>query len=509
MASLLERYADKIAGVISCYDRVVIQGTLPGLCYAQGMTAYLYQQGIRIFDYARFAEPLRDRIRENAERIAAEQGIQIEWIRRIKAFRKDDRVREILSKRGNHPGIVHIFSAMETCPTYQPWHDKKTGKTFLRPDTGKCLHYYFYFIDPDFGLCYLRVPTWCPFRLQFYFNGHNQLAAKLTQRRIAFALADNAFTEIADFRAAQQLADNLSVKPLHRALDHFAALFCPVLKTLGVTYHWSIMQAEFATDIIFRRQADLADIYATLSRTAIHTVKPDDVATFLGRKLTRLYQDELGNDFSTRIEGTRIRHHMGPASIKMYDKFGLVLRIETTVNDLSFFKHYRAVEHKDGERTYQLAPLRKTIYSLQPDLRQLLSAANQRYLAFISDIDDPTAGIKALNKISETKEQGGRNYKGFNLFAEPDQSLFQAIVRGEFNLTGFRNRDLKCHLSHKTTAQVSRCLKRLRIHGLIKRIGRTYKYYLSQFGRHVALTGLKLKSLFLIPALAKPGIDLP
>ena len=79
----------------------------------------------------------------------------------------------MLVVRGDRPGLVHIISAMEACDTYKPWHDKHTHRTFLRPDTGKCLHYYFYFIDAELGLIYLRVPTWCPFRLQFYCNGHS------------------------------------------------------------------------------------------------------------------------------------------------------------------------------------------------------------------------------------------------------------------------------------------------------------------------------------------------
>jgi len=91
-------------------------------------------------------------------------------------------------------------------------------------------------------------------------------------------------------------------------------------------------------------------IYDRLTRTAIHTVKPDNIATFLGRKLNGNYQDEMGNRFNTRIEGTRIQHIMGQVSIKMYDKFRLILRIETTVVNVSFFKHYCEVEHKDGAR---------------------------------------------------------------------------------------------------------------------------------------------------------------
>jgi len=153
-----EGHKEEIAGVISCYDRMLIQGTLPGLCYAQGMTSYLYARQIRIFDYPRFAQPWREALRENAERLAAEQGLEMEFIRRTKSFRKEDKVHQVLKQRGGHPGLVWIFSAMEACSSYQPWHDKQTHKTFIRPDSGKCLHYYFYFLDAKFGLIYLRVP---------------------------------------------------------------------------------------------------------------------------------------------------------------------------------------------------------------------------------------------------------------------------------------------------------------------------------------------------------------
>lgn len=174
-------------------------------------------------------------------------------------------------------------------------------------------------------------------------------------------------------------------------------------------YHWSIDQSEYATDVVFKRQADLADIYDNLTRTAIHTIKPDNIATFLGRKLNGNYQDEMGNRFNIRIEGTRIKHTMGPVSIKMYDKFSLILRIETTVNDVSFFKHYREVEHRDGSRETKWASMQKTIYSL-PVLRELLSAANRRYLEFLSTIEDPRAGNDKLNKLSLPVEDNDRSF---------------------------------------------------------------------------------------------------
>lgn len=500
MTLLTERYSEQIAGILSCYDRVIIQGTLPDFCYARGMTAYLHAHKIRIFDYARFAEPLRDEIRENAERLAAENGITVEFVRKHDT-RKESLIQEILKKRGHRPGLVAILSVMEACTTYKPWHDKKTHETYLKPDQSKCLHFYFYFIDEELGLCYVRVPTWCPFRLQVYFNGHNWLAGQLRKRGIAFTLLDNAFIQIDDWETAQHFADQLQAKKIHRLLDRFARRYCPFIRRLGIDYHWSFMQAEYATDIVFRRQRDLADIYGNLTRTAIHTVKPDNVATFLGRKLTGNYQDELGNNFHTRIEGTRIKHHMGPVSIKMYDKFGLILRIETTTNDVSFFKHYRTVEHRDGTRQLAWTSMKKGLYSIAP-LQQVLAMANRRYLEFISALDDPSAGIRALRKISQTVFQNERSYGGFNLFSDGDQHLLETIARGEFNIRGFQNKNLRRHLLGKSGAQVCRILKRLRLHGLVKKIAGTYRYYLTKLGRHVISAGLKLKELFLVPQLA-------
>jgi hypothetical protein len=501
MTLLTERYAEQIAAVVSCYDRLVLLGTLPGVCYAEGMATYLRTHGIRLFDYPRFAEPLREEIRQNAERLAREHGLEIEFIRSVHAFRKEDRIRAILEKRGDDPGLVHIFAAMEPCTAFAPWHDKASGKTTLRYKDGKCLHYYFYLIDAEFGLCYLRVPTWAPFRLQFYCNGHNWLAGQLRQAGISFQPLDNTFRALGDSVQAQALADAFPVTRLHHTLDALAARYCPVLDHFGTTYHWSLMQVEYATDLIFRRQADLRPLYDTLVRTAIHAVKPDHVATFLGRKLTGHYADELGNDFHTRVEGARLKHHMGPVAIKLYDKQALVLRIETTVNDVSFFRHHRTVEHRDGTAETKLAPMQKTIYSLGP-LRDLLVAANRRYLTFLSDLSDPSAGVQQITQVAEPIRQDDRSYRGFNLFSADDLALFVALARGEWQISGFRNASLRRVLSHRSGPQLSRLLKRLHVHGLIKKIGHTYKYYLTHAGQQVVLTALKLRELIVIPSLA-------
>ncbi|SMD16025.1 hypothetical protein SAMN02746065_1711 [Desulfocicer vacuolatum DSM 3385] len=496
----IEKYSNQISGVLHCYDRIVIQGTIPGICYAAGMTSYLYFKGIRIFDYPQFAAPFKEEIRNNAKKIASDNGIDIQFIAK-RNIRKEKIIETVIKERGDHPGLVHILSAMESCPSYKPWHNKNTHKTYLKSVQGKCLHYYFYFIDEDLGLCYVRVPTWCPFRLQIYFNGHNVLNSTMKKEGLQNVMLDNAILKTDSFESAQNFSNAFNIEHIHEKLDEFANFYCPVIKHFDFGYHWSIMQIEYATDIIFKRQEDLKLIYENLTRTAIHSVKPENIATFLGRKLAPQYQGEMGNNFSTRIEGTCVKFRMGPTSIKMYDKHGIILRIETTTNDISFFKHYRKVEHRDGTTSMKLAKIKKGLYSMGP-LTKILFSANKRFLNFLADIVNPSVGIKKLEKISETVIQNNRPFKGFNFFSQDDIKILQAVISGEFTINGFQNKTLRNKLKGYSSSQISRVLKRLHTHGLIKKVAKTYKYYLTRLGSQVITMGIKLKSMVIIPELA-------
>jgi hypothetical protein len=499
--TLLERYAAQIDGVLSCFDRIILSGTLTGVCFPNGMAGWFRQKNLKLFEYPKQMDIIREMIRANAERVAKEMGLEIEFIRNIDAFRKETRIKEILVTRGEEPGLIHIFSAMEVCTCYKPWYDKATERTMLLMTKGKCLHYYFYFMDKEFGLCYLRVPTWAPFRLQFYCNGHNWLAWAMAKRQIEFTQVDNCFSHIADWDTAQKLSDTFPVDRLHRLCDRLAGQFCPVSANFGTSYHWSIMQCEYATDIAFIDKKTLAPLYETLSRAAIFAVKAPDVTRFLGRKLDKRYAGELDSSFHTRVEGTCIRHYMKSNAVKLYDKFGVVMRIETTTNDVTFFPHYRTVEHRDGTREKKYAPMQKTLYSLGP-LREALGAVNRRYLAFISTLSDPSGGVRDLEKLSKTVHVNGRGFGGFNLFDSDDLMLFHTLTRGENCIAGICNRNIRKLTPSWSSSKVSLILKKLHLHGLIKRVAHRYHYYLTEFGRRTIVTALKLRELVVIPSLA-------
>jgi hypothetical protein len=284
-------------------------------------------------------------------------------------------------------------------------------RTYLRPDSSKCLHYYFYFLDAELGLVYLRVPTWArlaqgsvrrsrmewqdegPFRLQFYCNGHGGLARQLTAAGIGFTAADNAFVRIDDWHRARELADGFSPDLLHRVLDRYAAQCCPVLQVFGQTYHWSLMQVEYATDLVFRSAATLGPLYEQLTRQSVLSVKAEQIATFPGRQITSQLAQELGSQFSTRIEGTCIKHRFGSASIKC-----------TTSSARYFASRPPPTTCPFSSTTgrWNIATARQRVSSPRQeehlqliDLREILFGCNRRYLEHLPSTTSPLAFVRS------------------------------------------------------------------------------------------------------------------
>jgi hypothetical protein len=139
----------------------------------------------------------------------------------------------------------------------------------------------------------------------------------------------------------------------------------------------------------------------------------------------------------------------------MYDKAGIVLRIETTANDVSFFKHHRKVELRRGPATRDLAPVKKSIYSLI-DLREILLGCNKRYLAHLSAMDDFSAGVRALDRLTKPRDVDGKTVKGVNFFEPGDTALLEALQNPPVNIAGIRRADLLPDLEMFSPGRLSR-----------------------------------------------------
>ena len=499
---LTERYSDAILGTLGCYDRVIIRGTPGNLGYADGMTVFFNSRNFKIFDFHKIFALVTDRIKENIEKLAAENGIEIEYVRKVGAFRKDDKIAQILLERGNGIGLVHIFSQLELIDTFDPWCDKTTKRCYFKPASTKRLVYYVYFIDKLLGLCYIKIPTVAPFALGFYFNGHGMLETKLNREEIDFIKQENAFLSISNFEKAQNLSNEIDVNKIHTALDGCARRYCPLPEDWNIHYQWTLSEVEYSYDIIFKNADVLKPIYENIITTAMHTITPENIANYLGKRFSLQFGGEAGSRYNKRILGTRIKHQLGDTSVKIYDKFGSVLRIEVTSRNVSEMRVFRDVLKRDGTIEAKIAPVKKSIYSLF-DLTKLFMRACLRYLEAISAFDDPTDGFKKLDQAVENVTDNNRNYKGFNFFSKEDKVILLAVANPKFNIDGMRNKHLRELLPGKNTGQISRLFKRLCVHNLLEKVRGTLKYRLTKLGKIVITAGLGFINMSLVPELAQ------
>ncbi len=497
------RHDSKICGVISCFDRVMIKGTLPTACHTKALEGSLWLKNVLFKDYPNYALGLRDEIRTHIESLSKRENVPVHHLRSPK-IRKEDFVQKKIAQQPEKTGVVCILSAMEKCVAFGVEKNKTTGYLGLRYETRQCLHYYIYRNDPELGLSFIAMPTWAPFTMRVYFNGHNWLARQMDKAGIKYEMDDNCFTHIDDYQAAQKLSDNLDVKELlHPRLRHWANEFCPAAVREFGEYHYSLHEVEYATDLVFDSEESLAPIYREIVHTAVCEIKHGDVATYLGRSLKNSTL-EAGASLNGRMEGTSVRHRLGPASIKMYDKKGKVLRVETVLNDVSFLKTYREVIHQDGSSSLKNAPVKKSIYSLG-DLRRLMTRANQRYLTHIGGLEERSVETTVLEKLTSPVSDGNtkRTVSGMSFFSGDDKLLFHSLLDGEYRLNGITNRNLRNkQLAGWSSGKVSRALKRLRLHGLIKKVANTYKYHTTNLCERILAPLLKFKTRILIPAIS-------
>ncbi len=283
--STKDRFGKNMAGVLSCFDRLVLFGAYRPVCHPRAMSSQVHEDEVRLIDYKKqFADPLSLEMVSQMKAGAADEGVKIQHANA--SVEKEAFVSEILTKRGNAPGIVCILSAMESCRCFKVGKNYRTDYLELRWDYGKCIHYYVYIMDPDYGFCTLRIPTRAPFRLQFYFNGHDWLQRRMDSEGITYRKADNCFVDISDFKRARSIVDSFDVKPLHQRLDQYAGSFVAVHKRWGYGLHWSIFQGEWDNDIVFKSNRILFELNNELIRTAAMEIKCADIFNSLGRRLT-------------------------------------------------------------------------------------------------------------------------------------------------------------------------------------------------------------------------------
>jgi len=486
-----QKFADAIVNVLGCFDRVIFKGHLPFGNDAHLNSFVDYKLRIRRKDFLPLVETLSQALVDHAKATAAAAGVTYQYFEGRR--RKEDLIRKMLKERPIQEGLVAVLCFKETCRSvklaqgaHRPWlYYAKRPQRVL----------YYYFLDPDFGLMHIRVQTFFPFTIQVYVNGHEWLAPQMLAEKLGFVQHDNAFVQLDAPDRAQQLADRFPKLSWTKILDRWATLVNPLLTSQpwlkGPSYYWVIDQAEFSTDVLFRSRATLAALYPRLLDHATLQFSAGDILTFLGRKLDPRFQGEVLNDCKKdRWPGARVKHRMKNNWLKMYDKFGLILRIETVINQPREFRVRRSCT-RQGQRQMRWLPMNKGVSNFY-HYHHVAQAANQRYLNALAVVDMPCATEKQLDRLCQPVRFHGRRRRGLNPLRAEEQRLFLAVMRGDHLLNGFRNQDLVERLYPRTTkdareqrrrtVRVSRLIQLLRGHGLVSKVGHSYRYHVTDKG---------------------------
>lgn len=503
MNNFIARYRPQLSGVLCGFDRLVFRGTLP-LNHEAGMKGYLWAHDLRLKDFGEHAQQISRRTREAAVAVMEQAQRPVKYLNSGKE-EKQHLARAIAEADGIVSGPICALTAVELCTSYAVRGDGLSGRIRLERAFRKCLFVYHYWIHPVFGFMSARLQTWFPFPIQIYLNGRLWLAQQLEQAGIRYRRHDNCFTWIEDFGGAQKLMDEQLTVNWPSLFDGVAGplhpLFTQMCRLYPMKYYWSCQDSEWAMDMVFRDGEQLQHLYPQLVHLGMTSFSSPDVLRFMGKRVTRKgtttgrYEVAVSSDLKVRPNGVRIKHRLGPNSIKLYDKaydeLGGVLRSEITISNPHLFRVYRP---KYGEP--DSAPQWRMMCRGLADLHRRAEVSQKAldcYCNALASVDDSQTLAELTARLERRLRWHNKSVRAIHPFDPQDHALLQAINRGEFAINGLRNRDLQPLLysqlpstlaeKRRRSAAISRKLRMLRAHGLIHKLPHTHRYRVSQPGR--------------------------
>ncbi len=495
MEQFIQQYAKDIIGHLSGFDRLVLRGTVRALAVKTGMLNYLWHSRILLKDFGPFVQAKSAQLKAASCAEAQRTNRPIRYLTSPQVD-KEKEARQTAQEDGIKEGLIGILTAVEPCQSYEVVRNKETKKLELEPRRRKCLFLYHYWIDPQFGFMHGRIQTWFPFSIQICLNGREWLARQMDRLGLRYRRRHNCFPWIERLSQAQALMELQLRTDWPSALEAMARRLNPAheerLAPSREDYYWTVPQSEWATDILFRSSAKLAKIYPCLARSAISVFSSKDVMRFLGKKPHGNFQGEVVSHYGKRVEGIRVKHELNANSVKVYDKEGSVLRVETTVNNPRDFKVFRAAAgDPKGRRSWQR--MRKGVGDLRRRAR-ISQACNERYLNGLASLGKGRLLGEIVPGVCRPTQWKSQRVRALRPWSPQDCAILRAISRGEFNLNGFRNRDIRDLLlpgeqgkeaMRRLSARTTHCLRILRAHGIIRKVPRTLRYVVTPKGREI------------------------
>jgi hypothetical protein len=486
METFEKLFARFLVFVYHCFDRIVIQGYLPLLTRPEHIVHFFRDVHGQ---YPITPQVLAKRTLEYrgwVEGYARNHKIPI--VKAEKGVSKEDFVRPHLHRleRRNQHGLYCIFTSMEMGSTFTSKMPKfptdDPNYRIIRRVPSRYLHYYFYIRDPVIGPLAMCVGTYLPFQTTYYLNGHNFIEIELRRQGVAFRKDDNAFLSTADPKALQGAADKLSAATIEKRLNYWTWLLGPKFsdkdrKAVHLDRKYSINQIEYCRNFIFKRHFPIHKIFEHSCEMGLFRLAADKVAYIFGVRVTKRLRGKLHSVLEKLDHG----HHLLRIYCKnlvgrMYEKFSTFLRVEVCVNRM-----------KD-------LGLNKGLNNLEC-LRQRLVAITDRFAGFEAQSLNVHVDFPLFQRMALPITAGKTKIAGIKIHDTRMMRLMEVLLHGGTQLNGWRTADIHPAIlaafglsaSTYTLTQLRYDLRKMKAHGLIERIGRGYRYRLTDKGTKSAL----------------------
>jgi hypothetical protein len=482
-AKLFERF---LVFVYHCFDRIVIQGYLPLLTRPEHIVHFFRDiHG----QYPITPQVLAKRTPEYRGWIEAyARNHKIPIVKAEKGVSKEDCARRLLPRleRRNQHGVYLIMTSMEMGSTFTSKMPKfptdDPGYRIIRRVPSRYLHYYFYIRDPVMGPLAMCIGTYLPFQTTYYLNGHNFIEIELRRQGVAFRKDDNAFLSTSDPKALQAAADSLSADIIEKRLNYWTWLLGPKFsekdrKAVNLKREYSINQIEYCRNFIFKRNFPIHRIFEQSCEMGLFRLAADKVAYIFGVRITRRLRGKLYSVLEKLNHGHHVmRIYCKNLVGRMYEKFSTFLRVEVCVNRM-----------KD-------LGLNKGLKNLET-LRRKLVAATDRFAGFEAQSLNVHVDFPLFQRMALPVTSGKTKIAGIKIHDTRMMRLMEVLLHGGTQLNGWRSADIHqavlatfgLDASTYTLTQLRYDLRKLKAHGLLERIGRSYSYRLSDKGVKAAL----------------------
>ena len=495
--SVCEVLRDHVVLENESIDRMYLNVYVPQLQRVGGVVWYLRGHLGQRFASTATVAPKTTAFVAAVERFADEAGVDL--VRFSKHQRKDDLTQQYLKGFDADEGVLYIGRAQEKARVVRTERRRcaRTGMSYPWVVDGSAMvnHYYFYCVDSDFGPFFLKFCSYFPYNAKLCINGNEYAKRQLAKRGIGYEALDNGVLSCEDPAALQRICDALNDKKIDRLLRKWLARlphpFDRRDRAAGYRYTLSILQAEFALTQVLDRPVSGRIFFEQVIRENLDIGRPGQVQLIFDRRVSR----RTPGRFRTRVitEGVTPSLHVDykRSRIKQYHKEGQALRTETTINDT----------HDFG--------LGRLLHNL-PALRRIGFAANRRLLQIEQLSHDCALGEDAFQDLQRPRQIDGQRTPAMRFGDANTQALLNALLMFVFVARGFTNKDLRQAFAvllgrradDITPGRMSYELRRLRLHGLIRRVPKTHRYQLTDDGLRTALFYTRLYARLLRPAMA-------